>query len=282
MGGLAGIARELGFHALPQPLDHTARAALGLPPTAHAAHVARGAGALRALLLELPAQGDSRAILTAVAAGLARQTAQLLWIVVATDGEFVSIICWSVGRAGPRVASLVCKRERLFTSDAETLCSLAAALNESDLLTYARWLDILGRESITRRFFRTLDETISLLANSIGGHIDARERRELALIYMSRLIFLSFLETKGWLDGDFGFLASSAHSILRSGRAPSGQSGSDEFPSSMVGCSRAPLSRKGRDAFHSATRLLVLRLALYYRATVSAGARTPSPGPTPR
>ncbi len=217
IGGLAEIARELGFHAPAHALDDRARAALGLPSTIHAAHVARGAGALRALLLELPAQRDSREILTAVATGLARQTAQLLWIVVATDGELVSIVCWSVARPEPRVISLVCKRERLFTSDAETLCSLAAALNESDLLTYARWLDILGRESITRRFFRTLDETISLLAGSIGGHIDARERRELALIYMSRLIFLSFLETKGWLDGDFGFLANGYGRCMEAG-----------------------------------------------------------------
>ena len=32
------------------------------------------------------------------------------------------------------------------------------------------------------------------------------ERDELALLYISRLIFLSFLETRGWLNGDFGFL----------------------------------------------------------------------------
>lgn len=217
MGGLAGIARELGFTAPPLSLEGRARAALGLPSIIHAAQVARGAGALRALLLELPARCDSREVLRAVAAGLARQTAQLLWIVVATDGEHVSIVCWSVARSAPRITSLVCKRERLFASDAEALCSLAAVLNESDLLTYARWLDILGRESITRRFFRTLDETISLLAGSIGGRIEAGERRELALIYMSRLIFLSFLETKGWLDGDFGFLANGYGRCMEAG-----------------------------------------------------------------
>ncbi|HMI47426.1 MAG TPA: N-6 DNA methylase, partial [Gemmatimonadaceae bacterium] len=33
------------------------------------------------------------------------------------------------------------------------------------------------------------------------------ERDELALLYVSRLIFLRFLETRGWLNGDFGFLA---------------------------------------------------------------------------
>jgi hypothetical protein len=33
------------------------------------------------------------------------------------------------------------------------------------------------------------------------------DRDELALLYISRLIFLSFLETRGWLNGDFGFLS---------------------------------------------------------------------------
>jgi methylase of polypeptide subunit release factors len=83
---------------------------------------------------------------------------------------------------------------------------MSSALNESDLLTYARWLDILGRESITRKFFRALEETVALMAGSLAGSMGGAERRELALIYLSRLIFLSFLETKGWLDSDFGFL----------------------------------------------------------------------------
>ena len=217
INGLTGIARELGFTAAPHPHDDMALAALGLPSIVDAAHVARGAGALRALLLELPRRCDSREILIAVTAGLARQTAQLLWVVLAADSEHVSVVCWSVARSRPRITSLVCKRERLVTSDAETLCSLAAALNESDLLTYARWLDILGRESITRKFFRALDETISLLADSLGGRIEATERRELALIYMSRLIFLSFLESRGWLDGDFGFLANGYSRCMEAG-----------------------------------------------------------------
>src|SRR5205814_6812528 len=79
----------------------------------------------------------------------------------------------------------------------------------SDLLTHARWLDVLGREAITGRFFRALERIVDELAASLTGRIERGERRELALLYISRLIFLSFLETKGWLDGDFSFLATS-------------------------------------------------------------------------
>ncbi|MDQ3674581.1 MAG: N-6 DNA methylase, partial [Gemmatimonadota bacterium] len=219
VAALAAIAKELGFTAEPLPLDTGARSTLGIPAAVANASVSRGPGVLRALLLELDAECDTRAVLTAVAAGLARQTAQLLWMVLATGGGHVAILCWSTSRSQPRVASLICKRDKLFISDAETLCALAAASSDSELITYARWIDVLGRESITRKFFRALDDTVTLMAASVRGRLTVPERRELALIYLSRLIFLSFLETKGWLDGDFGFLGNGyGRCIERGGR----------------------------------------------------------------
>jgi len=95
----------------------------------------------------------------------------------------------------------------LFESDAETLCALSAGAGDSELATHARWVDVLGREAITRRFFRTLQAIVGELADSLGGEVNRAERRELALLYVSRMIFLSFLQAKGWLNGDFGFLA---------------------------------------------------------------------------
>jgi hypothetical protein len=207
LAGLTAVARELGFAASPLPLDTKARTALGLDSQVLTAHVSRGPGALRALLLEIAVQRDIHHLLSGVARALARQTAQLLWIVLVSDTESVAVLCWSARRSSPRIVSLVCRRDRLFASDAETLSSLSASLNKSDLLTHARWIDVLGRLSVTRKFFRELKTTVGLLAESLPGHLGLDERKELALVYVSRLIFLSFLETKGWLDGDFGFLA---------------------------------------------------------------------------
>jgi hypothetical protein len=104
------------------------------------------------------------------------------------------------------VASLVCKADKLYTSDAETLCALSAVVGESDLMTHSRWLDVLGREAITKRFFSALQSVVAELAQSLSGRVSQAERGRLALLYISRLIFLSFLETRGWLNGDFGFL----------------------------------------------------------------------------
>src|SRR5204863_123533 len=149
-------------------------------------------------------------IVEATASAIARNASSLLWLVIAvrsTPPDF-AILCWRSNGSRVRVASLICSRDHIVQSDAETLCTLAAVGGESDLLTHARWLDVLGRESITNRFFRALEKLVLELGDSLTGGAERKERRELALLYISRLIFLSFLETKGWLNRDFPFLAS--------------------------------------------------------------------------
>jgi N-6 DNA Methylase len=217
--GLAQLVRQLGFSGQMLPLDAVARDALHLPETIRTARIAQGVGSIRCLALDFQDRADLRQSLTAIANELAKHSPQLLWIVIAscnTTGE-VAIVCWSSSPSRTRIVSLLCNRGRLFESDAETLCALASATGDSDLLTYSRWLDILGREAITRRFFRTLEKTVAELADSLDAVVNRGERRELALLYVSRLIFLSFLETKGWLDGDFGFLNNGYSHCLSSG-----------------------------------------------------------------
>jgi len=218
--GAASILREIGFTEPPLSLDSPARAALGFPPSIRAARITRGQGALRGLVLDIGEIPDTREALTAVGTGLARRAPQLLWIVVAfaSARREVAIMCWSITPAShPRISSLLCNQDRLFESDAETLCALSAVADDTDLTTHARWLDILGREAITRRFFRTLRAVVDELADSLTGEVNRVERRELALLYVSRLIFLSFLEAKGWLDSDFGFLSNGYSSCISKG-----------------------------------------------------------------
>ncbi len=209
LGGAASILGELGFTDASHPLDSEARAALGFPAAIHSARIIQGRGSLRGLALDLKGVTGIRDTLAAVATGLSRRAPQLLWIVVAVERSRreVAIVCWSAAASHPRIASLLCNPDRLFESDAETLCALSAAAGDTDLVTHARWLDVLGREAITRRFFRTLRVVVGELADSLTGRVNRVERQELALLYISRLLFLSFLETKGWLNDDFGFLS---------------------------------------------------------------------------
>jgi hypothetical protein len=217
--GLAELVRQLGFSGDLLPLDVAAIGALHLPDTVRTARIVSGVGSIRGLVIDFDDDADLRQSLSAVAHSLARHSPQLLWAVIATRSSTheIAIVCWASSESRTRIVSLLCNRERLFESDAETLCALASATTGSDLLTYSRWLDILGREAITRRFFRVLEKTVADLAVSADARVSRTERNELALLYVSRLIFLSFLETKGWLSGDFGFLGNGYAECIAAG-----------------------------------------------------------------
>ncbi|HEX2780366.1 MAG TPA: N-6 DNA methylase [Gemmatimonadaceae bacterium] len=206
---LRDIARIAGCDGDPAPLAPDARDALGLPESLLDARVCGGPGALRALLLRCPRDASPRAVVAQTATRLAARTPQLLWLVAAEDDPAAErvIATWSVHRTPPRVAALSVTRDRLVDSDAEALCAIAAAAGPDDLLTHARWLEVLGRDALGRRFYRELEGSIGALAASLPSAVPEAEGRTLALCAASRLLFLAFLEAKGWLDGDRAFLA---------------------------------------------------------------------------
>lgn len=209
LDALAPLAAAIGCDAPPSPLDAATRAALGLPAELRSARIAAGTGTLRALLIELPRGSSPRDVLSRIATRLASRASHLLWLIAATErgGTRLALATWSADRVPPRLAALLCDRARIVESDAETMCAMAAARGASDLLVHARWLELLGREALTRRFYRALERVVQSLAEGASGRAMPDDRRELALLYVSRLLFLSFLEAKGWLDGDYGFLA---------------------------------------------------------------------------
>lgn len=219
------LARAVGFTSTPDPLAPDARVTLGLPPGLPDVRVARGRETLRALLVRSDGAVPLRDQVSRIAACLARRTPHLLWLVIADDdgsGER-TIASWTPARLPPRTSALTVDRARITDSDAETLCALAAANEGSDLLTHARWLEVLGRDSLTRRFYRTLEDTIATMAASVtcpgGVQPGGDDRRTIALLAASRLLFLAFLEAKGWLDGDREYLLRSYSRRMADGGA---------------------------------------------------------------
>jgi hypothetical protein len=204
---LVPIAAELSFDGAPLALDDTTRAALGVPDEAGETRLLRGRGALRALLVVTSDDVALRGLFARLASTLSSRAGSVLWLLIGASatGE-VGLACWTAGPRAPRLAALVAQRDRVVASDAEALSALAAAAGDDDLLTYTRWCELLGRESLSRRFYRTLEQRVAGLAESLP-RMPAEDRAELALLAASRLLFLSFLETKGWLDGDRAFLA---------------------------------------------------------------------------
>lgn len=204
---LAGVARICGFAGDPAPLDGTARAALGLPAGVRVATVLEGRGILRALCLELPRGSLTREAVTALVLRLQRRSPFSLWLVFAAErGGPAAAIATALLAPRPHASTLVVDRTRIVDSDAESLRSLAGAGDGLDLLVHARWCELLGREALTQRFFRALAHAVDTASASISHAVPADDAQSLGLLMATRLLFLAFLEAKGWLDGDHGFL----------------------------------------------------------------------------
>ncbi len=205
---LAPLARVIGGSGAPLPLADDARAALGLSG-ANDARIVAGPGSLRILLLEWPAGTHLRDRIAASATRLTARAPHLLWLVIGVEraGSALTLATWTADRARPRIAALTVDRRQVVPSDAETLCALATASDGDDAMTHTRWVEVLGRDALTRRFYRALEGVVTHLAESATTRANTADRREIALLWLSRLLFLSFLETKGWLDGDRRFLA---------------------------------------------------------------------------
>jgi hypothetical protein len=204
---LAPLARVVGCTGTALPLPNDARRALGLEDAQ--ARIVAGGGARRALLLEWPRNTPLRERIATVASRLTARAPQLLWLVIAVErgASALTLATWVADRPRPRIAALAVDRRHVVPSDAETLCALAAGSDDDDVMTHTRWLEVLGRDALTRRFYRTLEGVVAHLAEAASVRASESERRDVALLWLSRLLFLSFLETKGWLDGDRRFLA---------------------------------------------------------------------------
>ena len=150
-----------------------------------------------------------REVVSQLARQLSARAPHLLWLAIVCRpvSAEVAIAAWTPGHSAPRVSALVVDRTNIVDSDAETVCALAAGLEAIDVLTHARWVAVLGREAVTRRFYRALERLVGVLADNAEGRATPEVRRDIALLYASRLLFLSFLEAKEWLDGDRSFLA---------------------------------------------------------------------------
>ncbi len=218
IASLAALARTLGFgdHA---PLDDASREAFGFPHDLYDAHLAAGPGATRALLLRSRDGGSLRHQLGRLAARLAARAPHLLWLVLVSDAASaeLAVATWTSDRLPPKVAALLVDRTRILGSDVETIAALAAAVGGNDLCIHARWHELLGREMLSGRFYAALEHLVGDMARAASGRARDDDRREIALLNVSRLLFLAFLESKGWLAGDRSFLARVFDDCMRSG-----------------------------------------------------------------
>ncbi|MEO6443545.1 MAG: DNA methyltransferase, partial [Gemmatimonadaceae bacterium] len=216
---LERLAHALGFTAAPVALGDTLARALGTTESRSPARLLVGRGVLRALLVECPAQEAIRPFVSRMAARLSARAPHQLWLLLTARGARgpAAVAAWHADRLRPRVSALVLDPARVLDSDVETVLALAAAADGQEALVHARWCEIMGRDALSHRFYRALEGAILALGEGALGKAPSEARRELAILASSRLLFLSFLQSRGWLDGDADFLVRRVDAALATG-----------------------------------------------------------------
>lgn len=89
-----------------------------------------------------------------------------------------------------------------------TSCLSRIGVGESGgtLTIAARAAEALSGEGIGRQFFAAFRVTRDRFTDAMPATIPERERHELALLQLTRVLFLYFVQAKGWLDGEDRFL----------------------------------------------------------------------------
>ena len=103
----------------------------------------------------------------------------------------------------------------------ETIASLRKLAGAGDggyLAFAARAADALAAETVGRRFFREFRSTLNRMAAGLAGPMHPDDRHGLVLLQLTRVLFLYFIQTKGWLGGRDRFLAEEVDGCLRRGR----------------------------------------------------------------
>jgi len=79
------------------------------------------------------------------------------------------------------------------------------------------WADALAGRTLDQRFFRQFRATLSAAVAELPSRIPGRDRHALALLDLTRILFLYFVQERGWLDGRPRFLAEELDRVLQSG-----------------------------------------------------------------
>src|SRR5207244_3960931 len=67
------------------------------------------------------------------------------------------------------------------------------------------------------RFYHALQSQVGSLAESVPPSVDRSDAQAVSLLYVSRLLFLCFLEAKGWLNANRAFISEHFDDCMRAG-----------------------------------------------------------------
>jgi hypothetical protein len=108
----------------------------------------------------------------------------------------------------------------------------------------AQAAEALGGEAIGQRFFREFRATLERMAAGLPGPLAQADRHAIALLHLTRVLFLYFVQAKGWLAGNGRFLSDVLDRCLAHKRRVH----RDLLRPLFFGTLNTPLSERGRTA----------------------------------
>jgi Eco57I restriction-modification methylase len=195
----------LGFHAAWEPVPPGPW--LG-PAQVEAAGVVRVAlvarhEAFRVFAVE--ARDPERAA-RAAAQRLAAQAERGLACALGSGPRRLVCASWRSAARGPAVRVTAIPLERPPGGSLDTLERFTPLAGETSLALSLRIGEALASEGVTPRFFKAFRATLERLTDRLAAPRSRSERHTLALTALTRVLFLYFVQAKGWLDGDRRYL----------------------------------------------------------------------------
>lgn len=89
---------------------------------------------------------------------------------------------------------------------ASCLARIGCAQSGGSLGIASRTADALSGSGIGRQFFAAFRATLDRFIAALPANLPGRHRHELGLLQLTRVLFLYFVQAKGWLDGSEHFL----------------------------------------------------------------------------
>jgi len=83
----------------------------------------------------------------------------------------------------------------------QLLCEISPRRGDTGLAHALRVAEVLSAERAGERFFRFFRSALERMAASLPRQVSPSDRRTTALIALTRVLFLYFVQAKGWLDG---------------------------------------------------------------------------------
>ena len=187
----------LGYEAAWEPVP--VRAWLGDTANVDRAALIARHGAFRVFALEASVPEEAaRAAARRLSAGAERGLA------CALGGLPLELVC-AAGPVGLRMVRIPLANPS--GSALATLERLAPTKGESALALSLRIGEVLASEGVTPRFFRAFRHTLDRLTDRLAIPRSRVDRHALTLTALTRVLFLYFIQSKGWLNGDTRYVA---------------------------------------------------------------------------